>query len=316
MKQKAGILFLICMFCLAGTGCSSDKQQEYKGDYIFCLDANETKVAYEKYTIKAKEKRLQVAELLKKMQQEPSDISLKKAFPDDVQADDYIMDASGQLTLYLNANYGNLEGVSEILRRAAIVKTLCQVKGVESVQFYVAGQPLTDQYKNAVGYMTADSFIDNTGGETTYKQKATLNMYFSDRSGEKLVVVPVDITYDATIPLEQLAIEQLIQGPYQIDGVDAGQVLPTMPEGTHLNKVTVKENTCYVDFSSAFLKKRKNVSAEVTLYSVVNTLVELANVNKVQFSINGEQVLMYNDAIDFGTVFERNLDIIEPEEEK
>jgi germination protein M len=158
--------------------------------------------------------------------------------------------------------------------------------------------------------MTADSFIDNTGGETTYKQKATLNMYFSDSTGRNLVKVPVDITYDATIPLEQLAVEQLIKGPYSIDGVDPDKVEATIPEKTDLNKISVKENICYVDFSDEFLDKRTNISAEATIYSVVNTLVELSNINKVQFSINGEQVLLYNDTIDFGSTFERNLDIV------
>ena len=69
-----------------------------------------------------------------------------------------------------------------------------------------------------VGIMTADSFIDNTGGVSDYKQKATLNMHFSDETGNSLVIIPV-ITYDATIPiLNNLAIEQLISGPYTIDG--------------------------------------------------------------------------------------------------
>lgn len=313
-ENRRAWLYPLLMLVLAGsiliTGCSRKKKEEYNGKYIFCPDTSETKVGFEKYTLASEGTQNQVDELLKKMQAEPSDLSLKKAFPDDVRVDEYILDESGQLTLYLNSGYSNLNGVSEILRRAAIVKTLCQVDGVESVQFYVSGQPLTDSNMEAIGYMTADSFIDNTGGETTYKQQATLNMYFSDNTGKALVEVPVNITYDATIPLEQLAMEQLINGPYSIDGVDVDQILPTIPEGTQLNKVTVKENTCYVDFSPAFLKKRRDISADVAVYSIVNTLVELSNVNKVQFSINGEQVLLYNDTIDFGSTFERNLDIV------
>ena len=47
-----------------------------------------------------------------------------------------------------------------------------------------------------------------------------------------------------------------------------------------------------------------------SIYSVVNTLIELPNVNKVQFSIDGEQVLKYNESMSFGEPFERNLDIV------
>ncbi len=304
------VLFLVLLVC---GGCSLHKEKEYTGYYVFYPDAKETKVGYEKCTPSFRKRDDLVNEFLKRLQSEPKDIGLRKAIPDDVTVDEFMFEDSGQLTLYLSSGYGKLKGVSEILRRAAIVKTLCQIHGVSSVQFYVSGQPLTDSNFDAVGYMTADTFIDNTGGETTYKQKATLNMYFSDKTGNNLVKVPVDITYDATIPLEQLAVEQLIRGPYSIDGTDPDKIKATIPEKTQLNKISVKENTCYVDFSEEFLKKRTNISAEATIYSVVDTLAELSNINKVQFSINGEQVLLYNDTIDFGSAFERNLDIVDQE---
>lgn len=235
---------------------------------------------------------------------------MKNAVPDDVTIDNYVISEEGSLSIYFNSSYGNYTGVPEILRRAAIVKTLCQVPGVEDVQFYVAGQPLTTSNMEAVGIMTASQFIDNTGGETSYKQNATLNMYFSDYKGTALVEVPVEITYDATIPLEQLAIEQLMKGPYSIEGINKKSVLPTIPAGTRLNNVTIKENTCYVDFSSDFLNKRKSVTSDVAIYSVVNTLVELPAINKVQFSIDGGQVLEYSDSVGFGEPFERNLDLV------
>lgn len=307
------IVFLVLLFVVIGVvkACSKNQKNVYSGYYIFCIDANETRVEYEKYKPKAADTDKLIDELLREMQKEPSDISMKKAIPDNVSVEEYVLEKNGELTLYLNAAYGNYTGVNEILRRAAIVKTLCQISDVAGVQFYVSGQPLTDSNMEAVGFMTSDTFIDNTGGETAYRQNATLNMYFADKQGSALVEVPVEITYDATIPLEQLAIEQLMKGPYSIDGVVKDSVLPTIPRGTKLNKVTVKENTCYVDFNDAFLDKPDDITADVAIYSVVNTLIELSNINKVQFSINGEQVLLYNDTIRFGEVFERNLDLVQ-----
>ncbi len=296
--------FILC------TGCQKNSDEDYKGYYIFGLDANETKVAYEKYTPVSKNTEELVEEFLNKMSDKPEDVYMKNAVPDDVTIDNYVISEEGSLSIYFNSSYGNYTGVPEILRRAAIVKTLCQVPGVEDVQFYVAGQPLTTSNMEAVGIMTASQFIDNTGGETSYKQNATLNMYFSDYKGTALVEVPVEITYDATIPLEQLAIEQLMKGPYSIEGINKKSVLPTIPAGTRLNNVTIKENTCYVEFSSDFLNKRKSVTSDVAIYSVVNTLVELPAINKVQFSIDGGQVLEYSDSVGFGEPFERNLDLV------
>ncbi len=307
MKPCQFILICILAMCFCA---SCGRAEKYEGYYIFGIDANETKVAYEKYTPTSKDTNGLITEFLDRMSNEQKDMHIKKAIPDDVIIDNYVVSEEGNLSVYFNSSYGNYTGVLEILRRAAIVKTLCQIPEITGVQFYIAGQPLTGSNMEAVGVMYAEDFIDNTGGETSYKQNATLNMYFADHRGTSLVEVPVEITYDAAIPLEQLAIEQLMKGPYSIDGVNKDTVLSTIPEGTRLNKVTVKENTCYVDFSSEFLNKRKAITADVAIYSVVNTLVELPTVNKVQFSIDGEQVLEYSDTMKFGEPFERNLDLV------
>lgn len=315
MHKWGYIMPLILLLIVVAIGviffaCGREKE-EYTGYYIFCIDASETKVTYEKYTPKEKESNSMVQEFLNRMQEEPSDVSMKKAVPDNVSVDEFDLEEGGELTLYLDAAYGNYSGVTEIIRRAAIVKTLCQIPDVDAIQFYVAGQPLTNSGSEAIGFMTAETFIDNTGGESVYRQKATFTMYFASADGDKLVEVPVEIIYDATIPLEQLAIEQLMKGPDTIDGVSKEEVKSTIPKNVTLNKVTVKEHTCYVDFSEEFLDKPNGITPEVAVYSVVNTLIELPDVNKVQFSINGEQVLFYNDIIHFGEVFSRNLDLVQ-----
>ena len=48
-----------------------------------------------------------------------------------------------------------------------------------------------------------------------------------------------------------------------------------------------------------------NVSTDVSIYSIVNSLSELSNVNKVQILINGEVPSSFSSS-----VFERNLDIV------
>lgn len=315
MKRNRTHLILtafVCLLCLSVLdGCTKKdkKKSNYTGSYIYCLDSNETKIEGEKYTIKSKNTDKMIHELLHKMRKEPETVSLKNALSDSITLDDYTLTNSGELSLYWTASYTNYTGPSEVLRRAAIVKTLCQVPDVKNVQFYVAGQPLTDSNMNTIGFMTADTFVDNTG-DMEYTQNTTLNMYFASVSGTSLVEVPVKITYDASIPLEQLALKQLIKGPSSVGGISNTRMQATIPSGTKVNKISVKDNTCYLDLSSDFLDKRDNISDEVTIYSVVNTLVELSNINKVQFSIDGEQVLLYNDSINFGEPFERNLDLV------
>lgn len=309
-QRKYGVLFLLSLFLLLlCSSCASKKTESYKGMYVFCVNTSETQVAGETYTLKEKETEDQIEEFLKKMKQEPKDISLKKAIPDDLVLKEYTLSEEGDLCLYWTTSYMNYTGVSEVLRRAAIVKTLSQIKKVNTVEFYVAGQPLTDSNMNPIGYMTADTFIDNTG-EQGYKQRITLNIYYSNDEGNKLVKVPVTITYDASIPIEQLVMEQLIRGPEEIEGLTEKNIMRTIPSATKINKISVKENICYLDLSSDFMDKIPEVTDETAIYSVVNTLTDLSNINRVQFSIDGEQKLLFDDQISFSDPFETNLDLV------
>lgn len=301
-------VILMCVPFLGGCGKKSEK--EYKGYYLFYIDTNDTKVVYEKFKPEAKTTEGLIDEFIKKMKSKPSEMSMKQVLPDDVQVEDHTMDSKNNLTLYFNSAYSNATGVPEILRRAAIVKNLMQIRGVNAIQIYVSGQPLTDSNMDPVGFMKDTDFIDNTGGETTYTQNTSLTMYFASSSGKALIGVPVTVRYDASMSIEQMVMEQLIKGPSAIKGIDHKKIHPTVPKGTIVNKITVKDSTCFIDLSEDFMNKPDGISDYVAVYSVVDTLTELPGISRVQFSINGEQKLFYNDTLNFGQVFKRNLDIV------
>ena len=65
-----------------------------------------------------------------------------------------------------------------------------------------------------------------------------------------------------------------------------------------------------MDLSREFNELLKNVKSDVVVYSIVNTLCELSDVNKVQFTIDGEQKNTYGDTKKFNIPFERNLDLV------
>jgi hypothetical protein len=45
------------------------------------------------------------------------------------------------------------------------------------------------------------------------------------------------------------------------------------------------------------------------VYAIVNSLAELATINKVQFTINGEKVEKFRETLEFDVPFYRNLDL-------
>ncbi|MDY3774046.1 MAG: GerMN domain-containing protein [Eubacterium sp.] len=213
-----------------------------------------------------------------------------------------------QLTIYFLSSYYNQDKIDEVLLRASIVKTLCQLDGVEYVEFYVEEEPLTIDGEN-VGIMSKLSFLDSVGGEG-YTQEKYVTLYFSSNEGTEMREISTKLTHDMTVPLARLLVEQLLKGPDEISDANTSEVRDTIPSGTKLNSLTIRDHVCYVDFSREFMNVQADVKGAVVVYSIVNTLCELSDVSKVQFTIDGEQQETYGDVKDFAGSFERNLDMV------
>ena len=199
-----------------------------------------------------------------------------------------------QLTITFLSSYYNQDKIDEVLNRAAIVKTLCQLSSVEYVEFYVGDNPLVIDGET-VGIMSKLSFLDSVGGEG-YTQEKYVTLYFSSNDGTKMQEITTKLTHDMTVPLARLLIEQLLKGPNEISDANTSDVRDTIPAGTKLNSLTIRDHVCYVDFSKEFMNMQADVSSGVVVYSIVNTLCELSDVNKVQFTIDGEQQNMLSPA--------------------
>lgn len=273
---------------------------------IYCVNSTETQVVSEPFSLESEDTMMQIRTLLAGLRQETKELSNTKAWPTGVSLKEWVLEGN-ELTLHFDANYSSLTGISEILRRTAIVKTLCQVDGVDYVAFTVGGQPLMDSKGQPIGMMSSDDFIDNTGGETNYHQTVILTLYFAAEGGQTLKQSRHQIVFDGTISLENLVIDQLLHGPLE----EEKDFYPTLPAETQVLKISKKDGICYVDFNSAFLNKLPEVSDEVAIYSVVNSLTEISGISKVQFTIDGILQKTYRETIAFDGFFERNLDLVE-----
>lgn len=217
----------------------------------------------------------------------------------------------GQINFDFGEGYRNQDPIFEILSRAAVVRTLTQVDGIDTVTFSIAGEALTDSTGIPVGAMTADSFIDNAGTEINAYAEAEFHLYFANEKGNGLIEVSRNVVYNSNISMERQVMEELLRGPLKEEQERNEDGYPTLNPAAAVLGVTVTDGVCYVNMSKDFLTQIYNVSPEVAIYSIVNSLVELPNVNKVQFAVDGETNINYSDSINLTTVFERNLDIVE-----
>ncbi|MDF2803934.1 MAG: hypothetical protein K0S61_3837 [Anaerocolumna sp.] len=304
-NRNLSLCFLIFIGMLLLCGCqkqsNDDKQKSEESDtFVYYIDKDETKLIAKQFKPKASSREEQVKEYMEALSSIPEDLALEQVIPDDIKFEfDY--NDSNRLTISFNSSYGNLTGIREVLCRASIVKTLCQIKEIEDIEFYVAGQPLKKSNEKVVGAMKDTEFIDDSSAENV-----VVNIYFPNEEGNKMVSSILIITsFDGNISIEKLILNQLINGPIE------KKMKKAIPEGTELINVRTKDGICFVDFNEKFLDKVEGVKPEVVIYSVVNSLVQLTTINKVQFTINGESKKIYREDIPFGSSFERNLELIE-----
>ena len=137
-----------------------------------------------------------------------------------------------------------------------------------------------------------DDIVDATGSSLSSYQTDTLTLYFADQNGSKLVKQEVDVHYSSNVLKEKLIVEKLMQGPSE-EGA-----YPTINPAANLLSVTTKDGICYVNFDSTFLISAYDVLPEITIYSIVDSLVEGAGVRQVQITINGESNAKYMEKVD------------------
>ena len=97
---------------------------------------------------------------------------------------------------------------------------------------------------------------------------------------------------------------------YTEAGPNTDLAYPCLNSQAKVNSVSVRDGVCYVDFDSGINTRVGNADPSTSLYALVNTICETADVNKVQISVNGSSEGFFMDRIALGTVFERNLDIV------
>ena len=305
VKRILSVVLAAVMTVLCLVGCDVKEQPDPDSFKLYYVNNSETGIIAVDYEIKSdlSDSEAVIAELIAQLETLPERRQYEAPLTGSVNLIGYSL-IDKLLTLNFDTRYLDIERTIEVLDRAAIVRTFTQLGEIEYVCFQVEGNPLVDHSGNIIGNMSADTFIFNVGNEINTYEKIELKLYFANEDGDKLIPVFRSVVYNSNISMERLAVEQIISGP------NTDICFPTISKDTKINSVGVKDGVCYVDFDPSFLSQPYGVTAEVALYSLVNTIVEFSDVNKVALSVNGETPFTFMD-VNISGPYERNLDILE-----
>lgn len=276
MKKRI-ILFLTVALCMLMGGCGADNEEQAMN--VYYLNADNNALIQEKYPM------MSIEGTLNKLQ-------MHGVLNDTVKIEKYQLNSTN-INLFFDKDYFTLDKSTEVLTRAAIVQTITQVQQIDFVTFYVDGEELTDKNGHVVGMMSGEDFVQNTGSSMESYQTTDLTLYFADKEGMALKETKVsDVRYNANTSIERLVIQQLAKG------TERSGVQPTVPDSITLLGVSVKENICYVNFDSKFVSESYDLNPEVTIYSIVNSLIANGNITEVQILVDGESDEPYKDTVD------------------
>jgi germination protein M len=119
-------------------------------------------------------------------------------------------------------------------------------------------------------------------------EKLQVHLYFSDEDGTRLVreirYVDMNEAKQGTEQLAALLVKELVKGPSNTT------LKPTIPEGAALRSpVKIENRTAIVDMTKEFVDNHPGgkEAEEMTIFSIVNTLTELKDIEKVRPYLQG-----------------------------
>lgn len=298
------LLFVLCMLC----GCA--KRTEVKNDdsFIYSVNGERNGLVKINYDFRGKTTEEQVNNVIKELQKPAEEINYSTTIPKQIEIQQCEI---RHMIVYIDLNdaYLKLPVVEQKLILASMTQSIVKIPKISAIYVTVDGEELKDDEGNPAGIINEDDFVQNNGSSLSSYEETELALYFANESGDKLVKQNVQVKYSTNTSKEKLIVEKLMHGPQD------ESVHPTISSTCTLLSVTVKDNICYVNFDSEFLASAHDIKPEITIYSIVNSLIEGTAVNKVQIMVNGEKNVLYMNTIDLSQPLQQDLDLIQHAEE-
>lgn len=298
-KKMLAVLSVCVFITVSLTGCrASSSKNQFTIYYV-----NQERTALAEYKTKLDES-ADAQALVNEMDKARKKSTFIPARPAYVKVD-HVQTDGQNVYIYYTDTYKSMDNATEMLYRAAVVKTITQLPKVDHVTFYVDGAPATYADGTVIGMMSADDFVEASGSNSADIQSADIKLYFANAKGDKLIPMDMNVTYNKNVPIERVVVEQLINGP----GIPG--YYRTLPSNVKLLGISVTDGTCYVNLDSTFVDGMVNAAEMVPVYSIVNSLCDIPQIDRVQILINGESNRMYRESISLETKFTNNEDIVQ-----
>ena len=315
--KRLRVLFLSLIVLLL-TACSEETvdtetvpELENGQIYAFFVNTAKTDVYPVVYTLEGESTSEVVQNIIQYMTNEDATMNYQNPIPTGITYLSNEHDAvQDNVKISFSIVYDSINAENLMFFKTCVAWTILQLEEVETVSLALTDLANPDE-ETATTVETFDrnSFTMNFGDREGFKQTGTIVLYFANETGDKLKEYQQTVEISNTTSLSRLVVESLIDGP------EEKGYMATLSDEVKINNISVNDGICYVDLSDEFYDTSNPLKNDIIVYSVVNSLVELPTVSKVQFLKSGEKQMFFRETMPFDAIFERNLDIVEQEEE-
>ena len=201
------------------------------------------------------------------------------ALPQGVTVEDWTAD-NGLVTLRLSDSFLDAGEMDRSAAALCAALTLCRLDGVDAVTVTAADQILLSGLGPEAALLLA------TDTDPYVRQ---LRLYFADGEGRRLISEYHSLTLDEDAAADRYVMEELLRGP------NSAELRSAIPAGTELLSCQTENGVCTVDLSEPFLTGRPATAAaeRLAIYSIVDSLTVLPQVDSVQILVEGQPVEQY-----------------------
>lgn len=207
--------------------------------------------------------------------------------PEGVTFDGYRIDENGGIRLDISVE-DDVSDEELLMAKAMIVRCLNELSNVQDIGIAITRTSIVDGSKDKrtkytekvdTATYTDSSFFYYDDAKDSAVNTGDVVLYLPNGQGSlKKVIANVTIGADDSAP--ESVLSQL-------------QAYDVLPEGTEINQVLFMNGSATVDFSKEFVDENSSISPAIIIYSIVDSLTSLPNIDKVQILVDGEKVENY-----------------------
>ncbi len=250
-----------------------------------------------------KEEILEVVYKLFSENQQVAKSGLVSTKPENLHVLDYTLDDTGLLTVNFSSEYKEMTNVEEINFRSAFVWTFTDLDFVKKIKFQIDGLPYTTNTSSmVVEYFDRTNVIVEPTIVLDNVVQRDITLYFAKTFSDGntyLVEEERTATAKEDIPIEEVIVSELIKGSEEDNK-------SYIPSDLRIRSVKRENYICFIDLDETFLEGNLTEHEQkLRVYSLVNSLTELNNVDKVQILINAKKTKGF-EYIDISKPLQRN----------